>query len=44
MRKVMRNRVTRNDVMRILEGPAQARLVTALAAVMDKLPVFSTDL
>jgi histidinol dehydrogenase len=31
MRKVMRNRVTRNEVMRILEGAAQARLVTALA-------------
>jgi histidinol dehydrogenase len=28
----MRNRVTRNHVMRILEGLAQARLVTALAA------------
>jgi histidinol dehydrogenase len=32
MRKVMRNRVTRNHVMRILEGLEQARLVTALAA------------
>jgi len=33
MRKVMSNRVTRkrNDVMRILEGREQARLVTALA-------------
>jgi histidinol dehydrogenase len=31
MRKVMRNRVTRNDVMRILEDVAQARFVTALA-------------
>lgn len=31
MRKAMRNRVTRNDVMRILEGAARARLVTALA-------------
>ena len=29
--KVRRNRVTRNDVMRILEGTAQIRLVTALA-------------
>ncbi len=27
----MRNRVTRNEAMRILEGPAQGRLVTALA-------------
>ena len=27
----MRNRMTRNDVMRILEGAEQARLVTALA-------------
>ncbi len=31
MRKAMSDRVTRNNVMRILEGPAQARLVTALA-------------
>ena len=31
MRKVMSNRVMRSHVMRILEGPAQARLVTALA-------------
>jgi len=31
MRKVMRNRMTRNDAMRILEGDAQAHLVTALA-------------
>jgi histidinol dehydrogenase len=29
--KAMRNRVTRNEVMRILEGAAQARLVSALA-------------
>jgi len=31
MRNVMRNRVTRNEVMRILDGAEQARLVTALA-------------
>jgi histidinol dehydrogenase len=31
MRNVRRNRVTRNDVMCILEGAEQARLVTALA-------------
>jgi histidinol dehydrogenase len=31
MRNLTRNRVTRNAVMRILEGPAQARLVSALA-------------
>jgi histidinol dehydrogenase len=31
MRNVMSNRVTRNHVMRILEGGEQARLVTALA-------------
>jgi histidinol dehydrogenase len=31
MRKVMRNRVTRTEVMRVLDGAQQSRLVTALA-------------